>query len=110
MTNDVNFQDGVVPMKDPNTQGSVTVNPLVHIVAPIASIAATMVARKVLNGTFKTVTGHTPPLPKDPSVSWGSAIAWTALTAATAAVVEVMVYRAALHWGEQTAVQNQPKN
>lgn len=93
-------------MKDTNPKGSVTVNPLVHIVAPIASIAATMVARKVLNGTYKTFTGHTPPLPKDPSVSWGSAIAWTALTAATAAVVEVMVYRAALRWGEHPAVQS----
>ena len=97
-------------MNDTNPKGSVTVNPLVHIVAPIASIAATMVARKVLNGAFTTVTGHTPPLPKDPSVSWRSAIAWTALTAATAAVVEVMVYRAALHWSEHPAVQSNLEN
>lgn len=79
------------------------VNPLVHVVAPIAAIAATMLARRLLNSGYRTVTGHSAPVPRDPSVSFTRAIAWTAVTAATAAVVEVMVYRSAMHWGERPA-------
>jgi hypothetical protein len=86
-----------------NTQGSTEVNPLVHVIAPIAAIAATMLARRLLNGGYRQITGHSAPVPKDPSVSFPRAIAWTALTAATAAVVEVMVYRSAMHWGEQSS-------
>jgi hypothetical protein len=78
------------------------VNPLVHVIAPVAAIAATMLARRLLNGGYQRITGHSAPVPKDPSVSFSRAIAWTALTAATAAVVEVMVYRSAMHWGERS--------
>ncbi len=82
-------------------QASVEVSPLVHVIAPVAAIAATMLARRVLNGGYRTVTGHSAPVPRDPTVSLARAIAWTAITAATAAVVEVMVYRGAMHWGER---------
>jgi hypothetical protein len=84
-----------------NTQGTTEVNPMVHVIAPIAAIAATMLARRLLNSGYRQVTGHSAPVPKDPSVSFNRAIAWTALTAATAAVVEVMVYRSTMHWGEK---------
>jgi hypothetical protein len=89
-------------MSNDQSHGEVAVNPLVHVIAPIAAIAATMLARRVLNGGYRTVTGRSAPVPRDPSVSLTRAIAWTAVTAATAAVVEVMVYRGAMHWGERT--------
>lgn len=93
-------------MSNEQSHGEVEVNPLVHVIAPIAAIAATMLARKVLNGSYRTVTGRNAPVPRDPSVSLARAIAWTAVTAATAAVVEVMVYRGAMHWGERTTPVN----
>lgn len=86
-------------MSNDQGHGATEVNPLVHVIAPIAAIAATMLARRLLNGGYRTVTGHSAPVPRDPSVSMARAIAWTAVTAATAAVVEVMVYRSAMHWG-----------
>jgi hypothetical protein len=82
-----------------HTEQTPEVNPMVHVIAPIAAIAATMFARRLLNGGYRQITGHSAPVPKDPSVSFSRAIAWTALTAATAAVVEVMVYRGTMHWG-----------
>lgn len=69
------------------------VNPVLHIVAPIAAIAATMVVRKAMNMAYAKVAGHEPPAPRDPAVAMTRAIAWAAVTAATAAVVEVAVYR-----------------
>ncbi len=84
-----------------HTQEAPEVNPMVHVIAPVAAIAATMLARRLLNGGYRHITGHSAPVPKDPSVSLSRAIAWTALTAATAAVVEVMVYRSTMHWGER---------
>jgi hypothetical protein len=70
----------------------------VHLIAPILAIGATALARKFLNNGYRTVTGHTAPDSRDPSVSIVAALAWTALTAATAAVVEVGIYRATARW------------
>lgn len=70
----------------------------VHLIAPILAIGATALARKFLNSGYRKVTGHTAPDSRDPSVSIVSALAWTALTAATAAVVEVGIYRATARW------------
>lgn len=70
----------------------------VHLIAPILAIGATALARKFLNGGYRKVTGHAAPNSRDPSVSVISALAWTALTAATAAVVEVGIYRVTARW------------
>lgn len=75
-------------------------NVVLHIVAPIAAIGATMVLRRVMNSGYRAVTGSAPPDPRDGTSSWARAITWAALTAATAAVVEVVVYR--LTSGETT--------
>jgi hypothetical protein len=64
-----------------------------HIVAPLAAMAATWAVRKLLNGGYAKATGRRAPAPDDASVSFGSALAWAAVTAASAAVVEVAVYR-----------------
>ncbi len=71
------------------------VNPVMHLVAPLAAVVATMVVRKVMNTAYEAMTGHEPPVPRDPSVRLGRALLWTAVTATTAAVVEVAVYRLA---------------
>jgi hypothetical protein len=64
-----------------------------HVVAPLAAMAATWAVRKLLNGGYARVAGRRPPTPEDASVSFGSALAWAAVTAASAAVVEVAIYR-----------------
>lgn len=69
------------------------INPVLHLVAPLAAIVATMVVRSVMNRAYESITGHEPPAPRDPSVRLSRALLWTAATATTAAVVEVAVYR-----------------
>lgn len=71
----------------------VHVNPLVHVVAPLAAIGATMLARKMLNTGYRRITGGAAPVPDDPRTSFVRAVLWAATTAATAAIVEVAVYR-----------------
>jgi hypothetical protein len=66
---------------------------VVHVLAPIAAMAATWAARKVLNSSYSRLTGHKTPDPQDAQVALGSALAWAAITAASAAVVEVAVFR-----------------
>jgi hypothetical protein len=66
---------------------------VVHVLAPIAAMAATWAARKALNSTYRKLTGRGAPDPQDAQVALGSALAWAAITAASAAVVEVAVFR-----------------
>lgn len=69
--------------------------PVLHVTAPLVVLGATWLARKVLNTTYERVTGRTPPVPDDPRVSFARALAWTLLAAGSAAVVEMVIYRAA---------------
>jgi anti-sigma-K factor RskA len=66
---------------------------MVHVLAPLAAIGATWAVRKALNSSYRSVTGRSAPNPQDVNGTWGSALMWAALTAASAAVVEVAVYR-----------------
>ena len=68
-------------------------NPAMHLIAPIAAIGATIVMRKMLNAGYAHRTGGPAPDPRDPRVSFGRALAWAIVTAATAAAVETVVYR-----------------
>jgi len=77
-----------------------------HLMAPIAAIGATMVLRRLMNSTYKAVTGNKAPDPQDPRVSYSRAIAWAAVTAATAAVVEVVVYRVTNATAQQDQAQS----
>lgn len=65
-----------------------------HVIAPIAALAGTWVARKALDSSYRKFTGHNPPHAVDPGVSIRKAVMWAALTAATAAITEVLIYRA----------------
>jgi len=83
---------------DPAIDGSqeaqqVEVNPLMHLVAPLVAVGATFVVRKVLEASYRGITGRPVPAPRDPNVAWGQALAWAMATAAVAAAVEVAVYR-----------------
>lgn len=71
------------------------VNPMIHVVAPVLALGATFVVRRMLNSGFRSLTGHTPPDAQERSTPLLQALAWTAVAAATAAVVEVAVYRVA---------------
>jgi hypothetical protein len=71
----------------------VEVSPLVHVIAPIVAIGATMLVRKAMNVGYRRATGTDAPGPRDPGVTLGRALIWAVVTAATAAAVEVAVYR-----------------
>ncbi len=68
-------------------------NLMVHVLAPLAAIAATWAVRKALDTGYRSVTGHNPPNSQDPQAKLGPTLMWAALTAASAAVVEVAVFR-----------------
>lgn len=68
-------------------------SPVLHLIAPVSAIAATVLMRKALNATYSRSTGHDAPDPRDPAVSFARALAWAIVTAATAAAVETAVYR-----------------
>jgi len=77
----------------------VHVSPLTHVAAPLIAFGATMIARKALDFGYRRATGHDAPNATDPQVRLSRALAWTAVTAVTAAVVEVAVYRAVTRRG-----------
>lgn len=84
-----------------DTQDVIEINPVAHLIAPIAAIGATMLVRKLMTTGYERVAGRPAPAPRDPAVSFTRALMWTAVTAATAAVVEVAVYRIANQMGER---------
>ena len=66
---------------------------MLHVVAPLAALAATWVVRKAMNGGYRAVSGHRAPEGRDIEVPWTRALVWTAVTASAAAIVEVAIYR-----------------
>ena len=74
-------------------ENAVENNLVIHVLAPLATIGATWVVRKALDTSYRSITGHTAPKSQDTQVKLGSALAWAAVTAASAAVVEVAVFR-----------------
>ena len=75
------------------------VNPIVHLIAPIVAIAATMIVRKVITSSYRGFTGREAPRANDAAVPFGKALLWAAATAAIAAGVEVIAYRVTNHLG-----------
>ncbi|MDO9485099.1 MAG: DUF4235 domain-containing protein [Actinomycetota bacterium] len=76
-----------------NDELEVQPNPVLHLIAPFTAIAATMVLRKVLTSAYARKTGGDAPDPRDPGVPLGRALVWAVGIAATAAAVEVVVFR-----------------
>ena len=77
----------------------VNVNPIVHLIAPIVAVGATMIVRKIINSSFRGFTGREAPRASDTAVPLAKALLWAAATAAIAAGVEVMAYRVTNHLG-----------
>lgn len=77
-----------------SSEHEIEVNPLVHLIAPVAAVVGTMIVRKAMNSAYERATGHAPPVARDPATSWTRALVWTAVIATTAAVAEVVIYRA----------------
>jgi len=78
---------------DAETHNAVQSRVMVHVLAPLAAIGATWAVRKTLDSSYRSITGKAAPNPQDVNSTWGSALMWAALTAASAAVVEVAVFR-----------------
>ncbi|MEY3734343.1 MAG: hypothetical protein RL347_1702 [Actinomycetota bacterium] len=64
------------------------------VAAPFIVFAATWASNKALTVAYSAITGKEPPNPDDRRVSLGRALTWTIATAATAAVVQMVIYRA----------------
>lgn len=92
-TSDGAAPDDMLPTVEPN--------PVMHLLAPVIAIVATMAVRKALSIGYEQVTGNKPPAPRDPAVRFSRAVAWAVVTAATAAAVETAVYRAANRAGRR---------
>jgi Protein of unknown function (DUF4235) len=71
------------------------VHPLLHYTAPLVTAGAIWAARQAINITYQRTVQRSIPVPSDPRTSWTRAIGWAALTASTAAVIEVAVHRLA---------------
>ena len=84
-----------------NEEPEIEINPVMHLVAPVAAIVGTMIVRKVVNTVYEKSTGHSAPEPRDPATSVTRAIVWAAMIAATAAVAEVAIYRLVDRMGEK---------
>ena len=69
-------------------------HPVLHVMAPIVALGVTWAARGALNSAYTRITGKKPPIADDPAVSFARALTWTIVTASTAAVIEMVIYRA----------------
>ena len=54
-------------------------------------MTATWAVRKMLDSGYRKALGRKAPVADDPTVNLGNALIWSAITAASAAVVEVAV-------------------
>ena len=69
--------------------------PVLKIAAPFIVLAATWAADRALTAGYSAITGKKPPNPDDRAVTFPRALAWTLATAPTAAVIQLVIYRAA---------------
>jgi len=79
----------------------VEINPMVHLIAPVAAVLGTLIVRKVISTAYERATGKPAPLARDPHTSMMRAIVWTAVITSSAAVAEVVIYRAVNRIGEK---------
>ena len=71
------------------------VHPLLHWFAPVVTIGVVWAARETITVVYQRVSGRTAPDPVDLQTSWKRALAWTAVTTTSAALIEVSVRRLA---------------
>jgi Protein of unknown function (DUF4235) len=64
-----------------------------------AAIVATIVARKVLDRSWRTATGKTPPKnPESPDVTMAEALAWAVASGVAIGVARMLATRKAAHY------------
>jgi hypothetical protein len=80
-------------MSEIDTHKATHNNLVIHVLAPLAAMGATWATRKALDTGYRSVTGRIAPNSQDVQVRLGSAVMWAAITAASAAIVEVAVFR-----------------
>ena len=85
--------DETIMDDDSTPKVEVQVNPIVHLIAPLVAIGATMIVRKVITAGYRRVTGNDAPKANDVKVPFGTALMWAVGTAAIAAGVELVAYR-----------------
>jgi hypothetical protein len=69
--------------------------PVMHWMRPVFTIAAVWAAREGITLVYTRVSGREAPVASDPRTSWKRALAWTAVTTTSAALIEVSVRRMA---------------
>lgn len=79
---------------DEDGDGSLEPGPGLHVAATLLAFGATAIVRRMMDSGYRRATGRPTPSPTDGTSSVVRTIAWAALTAATAAVVEVAILRA----------------
>ena len=78
---------------DDDHDGSLEPGPVLHVAATLIAFGATAVVRRAMDAGYHRATGRATPSPTDGTSGIVRTVAWAALTAATAAVVEVAVLR-----------------
>ncbi|HEY7823295.1 MAG TPA: DUF4235 domain-containing protein [Acidimicrobiia bacterium] len=68
--------------------------PIAAVVAPALAFGANIVAGKALAAAYRSIAGKEAPSSKDRSAHLGAVLAWAALSAASAAVIQVAIFRA----------------
>jgi hypothetical protein len=69
---------------------------MLKIVGGMAVGAATLLTKKVLDGTWKAATGNQPPThAEDPDLTWREAVTWALLSGAVVGVAQLVAARGA---------------
>jgi hypothetical protein len=74
-------------------EGNLESGPVLHLAATLLAFGATSIVRRAMDAGYKRATGRLTPSPTDGTSGILTTVAWAALTAATAAVVEVAILR-----------------
>jgi hypothetical protein len=90
------------PMVDEEME-PLEVNPMVHLIAPVAAIVGTMVVRKLVGSAYQKATGRKAPDARDPRTPMVRAFVWTVVITSTTAIAEIVIYRAIQRIGEKEA-------
>ena len=69
-------------------------HPVLKITAPFVVYAATWAVDRALSAGYSALTGKDIPDVNDRAVSFPRALVWTIATAATGAVIQLVIYRA----------------
>jgi hypothetical protein len=88
---------------EPTAEDEIEVNPLIHLVAPVAAIVGTMVVRKVVGSAYQRVTGRPAPDARDPRTPMLRAFVWATVIASTTTIAEIAIYRAIQRMGQKDA-------